>query len=203
MLVGFHGYSETAEAQMDRLASIPGADRWMLVSIQGLNRFYRGRTEDVVASWMTRQDRELTMADNTAYVSAVVESVAKASDATALVFAGFSQGAAMAFRAACSSSRRVGGVVVLGGDVPPELDRDVLSRVSHVLLGRGERDEWYSSAKRVVDIARLQEAGVNLEAPLLDAGHAWTETFSRAAGVFLDERLAPTSPAPPEPPRQS
>ena len=48
VLVGFHGYAESAEAQMDRLASIPGADRWLLVSIQGLNRFYRGRSEDVV-----------------------------------------------------------------------------------------------------------------------------------------------------------
>lgn len=123
LLVGLHGYMETAETQMNRLADIPGGERWVLVSIQGLNRFYRGRTEQVVANWMTRQDRELAIADNDAYVSAVVETVRTELGATGpLVFSGFSQGVSMTFRAACASTRPVAGVVALGGDVPPELD---------------------------------------------------------------------------------
>ena len=48
---------EDAAAHLARLRSIPGSDRWIIVSIQGLHRFYRGRSSDVVASWMTRQDR--------------------------------------------------------------------------------------------------------------------------------------------------
>ena len=43
LLVGFHGYAETAEAQMERLMSVPGTECWTLVAAQGLNRFYRGR----------------------------------------------------------------------------------------------------------------------------------------------------------------
>ena len=58
VLVGFHGYAEGAEAQLERLRAIPGADRWRLVSIQGLHRFYQRRTNEVVAGWMTRQGRE-------------------------------------------------------------------------------------------------------------------------------------------------
>ena len=50
-----------------------GADRWRLVSIQGLHRFYQRRADEVVASWMTRQDRELAIADNLAYVAAVID----------------------------------------------------------------------------------------------------------------------------------
>jgi len=50
LLVGFHGYMETAETQMDRLTSIPGNGNWLLIAIQGLNRFYRSRTDDVVAN---------------------------------------------------------------------------------------------------------------------------------------------------------
>ena len=53
LLVGFHGYAETAEIQMARLEAIPGADAWTLLSVQALHRFYRGRSEEVVASWMT------------------------------------------------------------------------------------------------------------------------------------------------------
>ena len=75
LLVAFHGYAELAEAALDRLRAIPGADRWTLLSIQGLNRFYQRRTNDVIAGWMTRQDRELAIADNLAFVSSVLDAV--------------------------------------------------------------------------------------------------------------------------------
>ena len=35
ILVGFHGYMESARTQMERLEAIPGASAWTLVSIQG------------------------------------------------------------------------------------------------------------------------------------------------------------------------
>ena len=77
LLLGFHGYGEAAEAQLERLQSIPEADRWLRVSVQALHRFYRGRTSDVVASWMTKQDRELAIDDNTSYVAAVIDDIAR------------------------------------------------------------------------------------------------------------------------------
>jgi predicted esterase len=204
LLVGFHGYAEAAETQLDRLGSIPGADRWLLVSIQGLHRFYRRRSADVVSSWMTRQDRDLALADNAAYVSAVLDAVtavpAAGRDAVSapVVFAGFSQGVAMAFRAACfllshkEQWRRLNrgiSVIALGGDVPPELEREALAPLSSVLLGRGARDEWYTDAKWRSDTERLQRADVEVDAHELDAAHEWTADFSRAAGVFLDRRF--------------
>src|ERR671938_412195 len=92
-LVGFHRYAEGAEAQLERMRSIPGADRWLLVAVQGLHRFYHRRANEVVASWMTRQDRELAIADNTAYVNAVVDAVvAEWPHPPAIVYTGFSQG---------------------------------------------------------------------------------------------------------------
>lgn len=63
LLVGFHGYGENAERHLDQLRRIPGADRWTRVSVQGLHRFYGTKMEEVVASWMTRQDREQAIAD--------------------------------------------------------------------------------------------------------------------------------------------
>lgn len=98
LLVGFHGYMENAQIQMDRLTGIPGADEWTLVSVQALNRFYRGRSEDVVAGWMTRQDREAAIEDNIEYVDRAIQTVG--ADGAAIVYAGFSQGVAMAYRAA-------------------------------------------------------------------------------------------------------
>jgi predicted esterase len=186
LLVGFHGYAETAEAQLERLRSIPGSGDWVLASIQGLHRFYRGRSEEVVASWMTRQDRDLAIADNVAFVATVVESLAREWPAApALVFCGFSQGVAMAFRAACSSARRVSGVVAAGGDVPPELGRDALARAGAALIVRGQRDEWYPLAAWAADQARLGAAGVDVRAFGFDGGHEWNDDVSGAAGAFL------------------
>src|SRR5215467_14311096 len=74
LLVGFHGYAENAQDHLDAIASIPGTDAWLLVSIQALHTFYT-RKEKVVASWMTREDRELAIADNIEYVGRVLSRV--------------------------------------------------------------------------------------------------------------------------------
>ena len=186
LLVGFHGYAEPALAALERLQAIPEAGHWCLAAIQGLNRFYRGRSTDVVASWMTREDRELAIADNVSYVSAVIEATFREwGIEERLVFAGFSQGVAMAYRAASASAKAVSGVISLGGDVPPELDRTALARIPAALIGRGSRDDWYTDQKLGADIARLRDAGVAVTAATLDAGHEWTNAFSEAAADFL------------------
>lgn len=190
LLVGFHGYAEDADLHLERLRSIPGADRWLIASIQGLHRFYRGRSRDVVASWMTRQNRDLAMADNLLYVSAVIEEVRQEWGAgLSLVFAGFSQGVAMAFRAAALGRHPTNGLLALGGDVPPELDKQSLGRIPQALIGRGERDDWYTPQKFADDEARLRAAGTNVVMTTFDGGHEWTADFNRVAAAFLD-RLA-------------
>lgn len=186
MLVGFHGYAEPAEDELDRLRRIPGADGWLLVSVQGLNRFYQRRTDEVIAGWMTRQDRELAVADNLAYVAKVVDAVARERPTTAtLVFGGFSQGVAMAFRAAAASARAVAGVIAAGGDVPPEIDAVSLRRIGAALVCHGVRDQWYTAGKFAADLVRLREAGVPATALDFDGGHEWGDDVARAAGEFL------------------
>ena len=186
LLVGFHGYMETAETQMDRLTSIPGNGNWLLVAIQGLNRFYRSRTDAVVANWMTRQDRDLAIADNINFVTAVVTQAARDWPTTsAVVFAGFSQGVPIAYRSACWSRRPVGGIIALGGDVPPELAPASLAPLRKALVGRGSRDEWYSRDAFDADLSRLRAAGVDSRPFSFDAAHEWTPAFSAAAGEFL------------------
>ena len=46
-----------------------------IILIQGLHRFYRGRSNEVVASWMTSQSRMFAIADNISYVGGVIERV--------------------------------------------------------------------------------------------------------------------------------
>ena len=184
LLVGFHGYKENAAIMMRRLATIPRAAEWTLVSVQGLHRFYQGRTDEVIASWMTREDRELMIADNVAYVDAVVESV-RGRASIPIVCAGFSQGVATAFRAAVHGRAGADGVVAAGGDVPPELLADVGARFPPVLLIRGERDDWYSQPKLDADLAALSARGVPVAATVVDGAHEWNDAVAEAAGQFI------------------
>jgi len=189
LLVGFHGYAEPAEVMLNRLRAIPHAERWLRISIQGLNRFYQRRTNEVIAGWMTRQDRELAIADNLAYVSAVLADVSREwPTRTPVIFSGFSQGVAMAFRAAAASG--AAAVIAAGGDVPPEITSERLGAVRSVLLCRGLRDEWYSAEKFAGDRRRLSDAGVALTVVEFDGGHEWSPEVIAAASSFLRERLA-------------
>jgi predicted esterase len=188
VLMGFHGYAEPAEAQLDRMRTIPGADNWVLVAIQGLHRFYQRRTNEVVAGWMTRQDRELAIADNLAYVAGVMDAVARDwPGAPRIVLAGFSQGVAMMFRAAVAASRAVDGVISVGGDVPPEIEAAGLARVRSALVCRGTRDEWYTAEKFDDDVRRLTQAGVDVRPLPFDGGHEWTDEVMRAASSFMND----------------
>ena len=187
LLIGFHGYGESAERHLAELVKIPGIDGWTVAAVQALHPFYT-RTQEVVASWMTRFDRERAIADNTQYaVDVAAELRARLGDAP-LVFVGFSQGAAMAFRAAAGCLRqgwRVGGVVALGGDVPPDVADAGLSGFPPVMLGGGLREPWYTPAKLEQDRALLASSGVDVQAVAYDGGHEWTDEFRGFVGEFL------------------
>jgi predicted esterase len=195
LLAGFHGYAETAEKHLAQLATIPGSERWALCAVQALHPFYT-RGNEVVAGWMTRFARERAIADNTAYVAAAVAAARARLDAAGagrLVFLGFSQGVAMAYRAAADHARRgvaCHGLVALAGDVPPELAAVDLSGFPAVLIGRGTREEWYSEEKLAADLALLAEKGVTARAARFEGGHEWTDPFRRAAGEFLADVFA-------------
>lgn len=185
LLVGFHGYAQSADEMLAWLRTIPDAEAWTAVSVQGLHRFYRSRTDMTVASWMTRQDREVIIADNIAYVDAAVTEVAGGREIARLVYCGFSQGVAMAFRAAARGPRRSDAVLALGGDVPPELVADDNVCFPQVLLARGTADAFYTGEKLRADQSRLDARNVRLDTLTFDGGHAWHPAFAARAGQIL------------------
>ena len=179
LLVGFHGYAEVAEANFAELAKLPGIERWSVVSIQALHPFYT-RSGEVVASWMTKLDRELALADNLAYVRGVLAGLPASRH---LVFSGFSQGAAMAARAAAHLP--CVGLVMLGGDIPPDVKTDD-AQLPPVLLARGTRDEWYTDEKFKADLEFL-DSRTRVTRCVFAGGHEWSDPFREAAGAFLRE----------------
>ena len=187
-VVGFHGYKENAAIHMDVLRRIAGERAIGRVSIQGLHRFY-SRGDDVVASWMTKEDREQAIADNIDYVGSVLTTIADEFGITRpMIYAGFSQGVAMAYRAAAFVQRPCDGVIALAGDLPPDV-APVASSLPRTLIGRGTDEEWYTADKSAKDFEALRAAGVKVEEFVFEGGHEWTAQFFARATAFVDELL--------------
>ena len=184
-LVGVHGYAQTAGDMMQELNRIPGAAGWTRVSIQALNTFYIRGNAQVVANWMTREDREQSIADNIAYVDTAMTHVGRG--VSRAVYAGFSQGVAMAYRAALLGAQPAAGIIALAGDIPPEVKTDAPTRHPwpKVLIGVGNTEQWYSGAKLDEDLAFLSKRGIEHSVVRFEGGHEWTEEFRTAAGEFL------------------
>jgi predicted esterase len=175
LLVGFHGYAQNAEDMLAELELLPGSDQWTLVAVQALHRFYSRGDERVVASWMTRQDRELAITDNIAYVDRVVSTLLAGAPQTPVVFVGFSQGAAMAYRAAVLGVHRARRMIAIGGDVPPEVKTAPADRFPAILIAAGDSDGFYTPAKVDADEALLSSIGVRTDVFRYRGGHEWTD----------------------------
>jgi len=187
-LVGFHGYRENAAIHLASLRGIAGARPMGLVSVQGLHRFYN-RDNDVVAGWMTKEDRELAIADNVAYVGAVLSAVSEEFGLTRpLIYVGFSQGVAMAYRAAALGPRPCDGLIALAGDLPPDVV-PMAASLPKTLIGRGTEERWYTAEKAANDIGILRAAGVQVTEHVFEGGHLWTTEFFQRSAAFLDELL--------------
>ncbi|HKO59482.1 MAG TPA: hypothetical protein VJ276_26680 [Thermoanaerobaculia bacterium] len=180
LLVGFHGYAENADRHIEELLRLPEVERWTVVAIQALHRFYNTRTQEVIASWMTRQNREQLLADNIAYVRRAVASLGSPET---LVFAGFSQGTTMAYRAAAAIP--ADALLVLGGDLPDDVSAQPDVQLPLTLIARGKTDDWFTAEKMERDVATLRRMAKELRTLEFDGGHEWSDAFRAAAGEVL------------------
>lgn len=186
-LVGFHGYAQHAGHMLELLRQVPRSPDWLLVSVQALHPFYN-RADEVVANWMTRQDRDHAIADNIAYVDAVLEGLARDfTEPERVVFAGFSQGVAMAYRAAVAGRRAGDAILAVAGDVPPELATGGARRWPLVRIVVGTREQWYTRERMNRDVEYLRGAGVEVSATTFEGGHEWTAEVNVAAGRLLED----------------
>ena len=184
LLAGFHSYGQTAEDGMVLLRSIPGSEGWIRCAVEALHPFMNAKGEPG-SSWMTRRDRDLRIAENVAYVDAVIAEVRAAYPASnKSVLHGFSQGAGMACRAAVLGCHRVSAVMLVGGEVPPELEW--LDPMRKVHLARGDRDRLYVQERFECDRDRLSGSGLPVRALLFRGGHVPNEAYHAEAGRFLE-----------------
>lgn len=187
-LVGFHGQGQTADEFLEFLDRAPRSSAWQVASVQGLNRHYTSRGQRITANWMTSQDREFAIADNIAWVNTVLDAIEDEFGAPrAIVFAGFSQGVAMAYRAGLLGRRPCAAIIAGCGDVPPELGSEVTREWPRVLATTGASDAWYTPAQLEADLAFLRAHGADASALVFEGGHEWPQELSEAVGQLLKD----------------
>jgi predicted esterase len=202
-LVGFHGYAHSAEKFLESLAGAPQSPNWLVASIQALHPFYT-RSNQIVANWMTRQDRELAIADNVAYVDNVMDQIEREfGPPRAIVYAGFSQGVAMAFRAGMIGRRACEAIIALGGDVPPELKVGETREWPRVLCATGNADAYYTPALLEQDVSFLRTRRPDAQSLVFEGGHEWSAPVTEAAGALLNEIEAASTDPGASPPKST
>jgi predicted esterase len=100
-----------------------------------------------------------------------------------LVYFGFSQGTGMVCRAALLGQYPSSGVMLLGGDIPPEYDD--LNRMARILIGRGTSDRLYPLKTWEQDVRRIEQADLDVSIATFHGGHAWSDEYGYAAADFL------------------
>ncbi|MCB0358558.1 MAG: dienelactone hydrolase family protein [Bdellovibrionales bacterium] len=190
--VGFHGYAESAEDQLQRLLLTRASENVACCAIQGLHLFYN-RSGAVVASWMTKQDREAAIQSNLHYVSDCMKQLKMDRVLRQpVVFFGFSQGAAMAYRAASALFQDVSALVILAGDIPPDLSDASLRQLPATLIARGSCDDRYPAQQLEKDAARFAAARKAVEVCEFDGAHEWSDAFIAAVRAFLSANIGLT-----------
>jgi predicted esterase len=178
-----HGYGQLA-AEFIRYFGDLATDDTLVVAPEAMNRFYLTtaakvpvRDRPVGATWMTREDRESEIADYVEYLDGLFDEIAAhpVHVGARVYVLGFSQGAATASRWAAHGHAHLDGLIIWGGQIPPDSD---LSRgpasLRHAALTFvvGSRDQYIDATMIAAEQARLDAAGIPYRLIQYDGGHA-------------------------------
>jgi len=165
VLIVLHGFGQRAEEFIKVFEKLP-AQGILVTAPQAPHHFYpQFPAREVGFSWLTRYERDQSVADFIGYMRQFVEllKTEQAADLTRLYVLGFSQGVSMAYRFWVHRAAPVRGIIAVSSDLPP----DVVERLdsappTEVLLFHGRED-------RMLPIAKAREAEMILRAHAIPA----------------------------------
>lgn len=138
--VVLHGYGFLGSVFANEFNGLVKDDT-LLIAPEGLSRFYaKGLGGDVVASWMTREDRMADITDNITYLDTIYSEVIQPLGNVELNGLGFSQGCATLCRWATGGLPVFKTLLLCSGDIPNDLEPEKIAAISkvtdvHVIYG--------------------------------------------------------------------
>ena len=179
--IACHGYGQLALPFLTSLAKVAAPDR-LIVAPEGFSRFYVDRTSmttdpppKVGASWMTREDREVEIGDQVAYLDSLLgELRTQLPEDVRLRLLGFSQGVATVCRWVARGTVRPNELILWGGSFPLDIDpADFRRRMDGVALAMvfGSRDQLAPIGAGEAQLERLTGAGIDARLLSFEGGH--------------------------------
>lgn len=154
-----HGYAQLAKTFLSHFSFMQQELRF-IIAPEGLNRFYaKGFGGSPVASWMTSEGRENEIADYTAYLEQLLQTVVPKNYTGKIMLLGFSQGVATATRWLHCTALPVTHLILYAGEIAFEL-RDPLSeklRSVAVTYITGTRDPLLKPDQKTNVLALMQQ----------------------------------------------
>lgn len=122
-IIACHGYAQLARHFLRRFDCLMNEETFILAP-EGLSRFYwKGLTGDVVASWMTKENRLAEIEDYTNYLQALYEQYrAKMPEDVRIQLLGFSQGCATQSRWLMAKKPYFHDLILWAGLLPEDID---------------------------------------------------------------------------------
>lgn len=179
IVLAIHGYAQSARSFLleVRPALHPGQ---RIVAPEGLSRFYRRGVEgDVVASWMTREDRLAEIDDHCRFLDQVWEEIVAPLGDPVVRVLGFSQGVATVTRWLARSAFPVRQLILWTGTIPQDGTMEALGA-----RFTGRLDLVYGSRDPVVQFPEPR----TLRPLMDDVGYA-RQIHRFAGGHHLDQQL--------------
>ncbi|MGI4866030.1 MAG: alpha/beta hydrolase [Janthinobacterium lividum] len=175
-----HGYGQLAEYFIRHFNSMHALDPadTVIVAPEALSRFYLSGTGGRVgASWMTAADRLAEIADQTAYLDALLARLrAACPPEVRITVLGFSQGTATVSRwlAGRADGWRPQRLVLWAGDFPADIEASAAQQLLHelpVVLVSGEQDGYMGEEKTLAQAEALRPHGPQLSTMFFEGTH--------------------------------
>lgn len=172
-IMGFHGYGQLAKQFIKKMEGYDAEPAFILAP-EGLSRFYWDQEKGQVgASWMTKEDRLIEIADNARYLSelyAQYESQLPAK--TTRIALGFSQGAATLIRWLHATHLEFDALWLWGAGMPMDLDyQNSYWDATHIRHFWGKEDPYLNTEQQARYQAFLKEQGIEAKIQYYDGGH--------------------------------
>ena len=179
--IACHGYGQLALPFLTSMAKIAAPGR-LVVAPEAFSRFYVDRTSmatepppKVGASWMTREDRDVEIADQVVYLDSLLAELRnQVPRDVRLRVLGFSQGVATVCRWVARGTVRPSELILWAGSFPLDIDPVAFSeRVRGVPLKMvfGSRDQLAPMAAGESQLGRLTGAGIDAQLVSFEGGH--------------------------------
>ncbi|MDX2360909.1 MAG: hypothetical protein QNK23_08895 [Crocinitomicaceae bacterium] len=137
VLYVLHGYGQLAKHFIQKFTRVP--KDIMIVAPEAMHRFYNSGTGGRVgASWMTKEMREVDIADNIACLDALDAKISEEYSIERKYLLGFSQGGSTAIRWKIHGKPKFDSLIVWASSFPPEeIDNAgrLMNSSNHMLIG--------------------------------------------------------------------